>query len=238
MTPGRLARCVCSAGWARQWAGQWAGRGAAGTMPSGSTQQTGPGSEMSEVIRQRRQAGSYHAQRLEALDAASWAMAAPLRIWRQSYGQRAGGDGAGPCGGARINDYIMSAALCTRRCTPLQHLQGGACCSLAAGLCRQGYEPLCPDVANSLCSGVCARARRARMRCAPALPPNQGSDHRLGSESGEAAQRVGDHWALRIAGHWPMVAPDGVVIARRQWVAAGKTFRKACSDLAPHRCQI
>jgi hypothetical protein len=74
---------------------------------------------------------------------------------------------------------------------------------------------------------LCSGARRARMRRAPALPPNQGSDHRLGSESGDAAQRVGDHWALRIAGHWPMVAPDGVVIARRQWVAAGKTLSKS-----------
>jgi hypothetical protein len=28
-----------------------------------------------------------------------------------------------------LDDYIMSAALCTRRCAPLQHLQGGAYCS-------------------------------------------------------------------------------------------------------------
>ena len=58
----------------------------------------------------------------------------------------------------------------------------------------------------------------AQLQC----PPNQGSDHHLGSESGDAAQRADDHWALRIA---LMAAPDGVVIAILQWVAAGKTLR-------------
>jgi hypothetical protein len=67
----RPARSVCLLGGggqgSGQWAGQWAvGRGAAGTMPSGSTQQTGPEVKWAEVIRQRRPAGSYHAQRLEA----------------------------------------------------------------------------------------------------------------------------------------------------------------------------
>jgi hypothetical protein len=63
----RPARSVCLLGGVgKAMGGQWAGRGAAGTMPSGSTQQTGPEVKWAEVIRQRRPAGSYHAQRLEA----------------------------------------------------------------------------------------------------------------------------------------------------------------------------